>query len=138
MRRARRRATERPEGIRWGLRRAMPRTYLSAIVVAMVEVDLSSVLSATADGVALRVKVVPGASRTKLAGLLGDRLKLAVAAPPEAGKANRAVCALLAETFHVSPRDVTVVAGRTQPTKTVEVMDLDLCSATETLRILLR
>ena len=34
-------------------------------------------------GVELTVKVVPGASRTRVAGVWGTALKLAVAAPPE-------------------------------------------------------
>ena len=47
------------------------------------------------------MKVVPGASRTRLAGQLGDALKVAVAAPPEAGKANAALIELLAQVFAV-------------------------------------
>ena len=47
-----------------------------------------------AGGVELSVKVVPGASRTKVAGVWGVALRIAVAAPPEAGKANAAVVKL--------------------------------------------
>ena len=92
-------------------------------------------LTATADGIRLHVKVVPGASRTKIAGVLGDRLKLAVAAPPEGGKANRAVCELLAEVFGVAERDVLITAGHTQAVKTVEVIGVTACAATELLQI---
>ncbi len=46
--------------------------------------------------ITLKVKVVPGASRTQLSGWLGDMLKVRVSAPPEKGKANAAVEALLA------------------------------------------
>lgn len=48
-------------------------------------------------GIELRLKVVPGARHSAIVGLLGDRLKVRVAAPPEGGKANRAVCELLCE-----------------------------------------
>ncbi len=91
-------------------------------------------LTATADGIRLHVKVVPGASRTKIAGVLGDRLKLAVAAPPEGGKANRAVCELLAEFFGVAERDVLITAGQSQPMKTIEIVGVTACAATEKLR----
>lgn len=73
------------------------------------------------DGVALHLKVVPGASRTRVAGVLGDRLKVQVAAPPEAGKANKAVIALLAGILGVAKQQVAITAGPSQPTKTVSI-----------------
>ncbi len=36
--------------------------------------------------VCVRVKVVPGASRSEVVGVHGDRLRVRIAAPPEAGK----------------------------------------------------
>ena len=45
----------------------------------------------------LELKVVPKASRDRVVGWLGDRLKVQVRAAPERGKANAAVEALLAE-----------------------------------------
>lgn len=81
--------------------------------------------TASGPGVCLRVKVVPGASRDKVVGMLGDRLKLAVSAPPQAGKANKAVCKLLSGVLGVPPRDVTVTAGHTQPTKTITIAGID-------------
>lgn len=101
--------------------------------MAMGSSDPSPALEATAGGVTLRVKVVPGASRSRVAGVLGDRLKVTVAAPPEAGKANAALCDLLARTFSVPRNHVTVTAGTTQPRKTVEVAGLSLCAAAEAL-----
>jgi len=84
-----------------------------------------------ADGPACRlaVKVVPGSRKNAVAGMLGERLKIRVAAPPEDGKANRAVCALLAEQLGVRERDVTVVAGHSAPEKTIRVAGLDAATA---------
>jgi len=95
--------------------------------------DFTAALSATAAGVAVRVKVVPNASRARVAGMLGDRLKLAVAAPAEGGKANRAVCDLIAELLGAAVRDVTGTAGNTHPGKTLEVVGVSLCAAAERL-----
>ena len=39
--------------------------------------------------------IVPGASRTEIKGLHGDRLRIRVAAPPEGGRANREVLDLI-------------------------------------------
>ncbi|RME41348.1 MAG: DUF167 domain-containing protein [Planctomycetota bacterium] len=73
------------------------------------------------NAVLLPVKVVPGASRTALKGFWQDRLKVAVAAPPEKGKANDALVAFLARLLGVRRRDVTVAAGTTTPLKTVRI-----------------
>ena len=74
-------------------------------------------VTAVAHGVQVAVKVVPGSSRDRIAGCLGDALKLTVAAPPEAGKANKAVCKLLAKALGCNLRDVQVVSGATSPQK---------------------
>ena len=72
-----------------------------------------------AGGVELALKVVPGASRSAIAGPLGDRLKVRVAAPAEKGRANRALVKLLRAWLGV--RDVAIVAGLSGPEKTVRV-----------------
>lgn len=76
--------------------------------------------------VRVRVKVVPGASRSRVMGRLGDRLKVAVAAPPERGAANAELCRVLAARLGRRPADLRVVAGATSPQKTVEVPAADL------------
>ncbi|QDT16423.1 DUF167 domain-containing protein [Alienimonas californiensis] len=72
----------------------------------------------------LTVKVVPGASRSAVVGWLGEALKVRVAAPPERGKANAAVLALLAEALGVPQQAVTLAAGPTSPRKTIRVEGL--------------
>lgn len=69
----------------------------------------------------LPVKVVPGASRGEIAGWMGDRLKVRVAAPPERGKANEALVELLAEVLGVPRARVRIVSGTASPLKVVEV-----------------
>jgi len=75
------------------------------------------------DGTAilLPVKIVPGASRTRYLGEWDKRAKIAVAAPPERGKANQAVADFLADLLRIRRRDVLVVSGHTTPTKTVRI-----------------
>lgn len=74
----------------------------------------------------IAVKVVPGAKRDEIAGRLGDRLKVRVSAPPEGGKANRAICDLLAAALDVRPRDVEVVRGHASPEKTLRIRGVRL------------
>lgn len=71
--------------------------------------------------VLLWIKAVPGSSRSQVSGLLGDRLKIRIAAPPEDGKANAAICELLAEALGVKPRSVTVHSGQSHQEKTIRV-----------------
>lgn len=95
--------------------------------------DWSTILNSTSDGIAIRIKVVPGASRSKVVSVLGDRLKVAVAAPPEGGKANKAVCELFAKLLGVAKREVIITLGPMQPLKTVEVLGVSQCAATEVI-----
>ena len=78
-------------------------------------------------GFDLAIKVVPGASRSEIAGTLGDRLKVRVAAPPEGGKANRALVEVLSRWLGV--RDVEIVAGHSSAEKTVRVSGLSAIPA---------
>lgn len=63
------------------------------------------------EGVLLTVHVQPKASRTEFVGVHGAALKFRVAAPPEDGAANEALCAYLAERFGLPKRAVRLVAG---------------------------
>ena len=94
---------------------------------------LKSIIVPTSNAVALRIKVVPNASRTKIIGVLGDRLKVSVAAPPEAGKANKMVEALIAKTFKISQKQVSVAAGLNQPQKRIEIQGLTIEQITSTI-----
>ena len=71
--------------------------------------------------VRLRLRVSAGASRRRILGIHGGALKLSVKAPPERGKANRDVLALVAETFGLAASDVDLVSGDTSPDKVVRL-----------------
>ena len=51
----------------------------------------------------LPIKAVPGARRNTIVGPLGTRLKVRIAAPPEDGKANRAIRRLIADALGLRP-----------------------------------
>ena len=69
----------------------------------------------------LHLKVVPKASRDRVVGWVGDRLKVQVTAAPERGKANDAVIGVLAAALGLARSQVRIVAGETSPLKTVEI-----------------
>lgn len=78
----------------------------------------------------LRVKAVPGARRDGIAGVLGEDLKIRVSAPPEAGRANDAIAALLARSLALPARAVTLESGASAPRKRfrIEGLDADECA----------
>jgi hypothetical protein len=71
--------------------------------------------------VTLDLHIQPGASRTGVAGVHGDRLKLRIHARPVEGEANRELLRFIADTLDVALRDVTLVRGASGRSKTVEV-----------------
>ncbi len=86
-------------------------------------------------GVRVAVKVVPGASRNEIAGVLGDRVKIRVAAAPEDGKANRAVCALIAKAVGVKKSAVTVLSGASAAEKVIGIAGVAAERVREGLRV---
>ena len=69
----------------------------------------------------LAVYATPRASKDEVSGWRGDELAVRVCAPPDAGKANEAVCQLLAETLGLPKSAVRVVRGQTARHKQVEI-----------------
>ena len=88
----------------------------------------STFLAQDGDDVLIRVKAVPGASRDEVAGPVGDRLKVRVTAPPEAGRANKAICVTLARALSIKPNHVSIETGATSPEKTVRVIDCQVAT----------
>lgn len=53
--------------------------------------------------------------------MLGERLKVKVTAPPEHGRANQAVCALLAQFFQVPASAVDIISGHSSSEKVASI-----------------
>ena len=73
----------------------------------------------------VELTVSPGASRSELVGRHGPGWRARIAAPPERGRANRALVELVAELAGVPRDQVHVVAGAGSRRKVVEVAGLD-------------
>jgi uncharacterized protein (TIGR00251 family) len=73
----------------------------------------------------VRLRVAPGSARSGVVGRYGEGWKVRVSAPPENGRANEAVLALLAETLRVPRTAVTLVSGHGARDKIVGVSGLD-------------
>jgi len=70
----------------------------------------------------IRVKVIPKSSRTELTGYLPDGTwKVKVAANPEKGRANRALCDFIAEKLGVAKSKVQIVSGAASHVKRIHI-----------------
>ena len=83
----------------------------------------------------LRVKVVPSASRSEIVGVMGDRLKIRIAAPPEHGKADQALLLLMADWLET--KNIDLIAGHASAEKTVRVIGRYELSAIHLDRLIL-
>ena len=72
-------------------------------------------------GCVFQVRVVPRSRQEKVVGLHGDALKIRLTAPPEKGKANRALQEFLAGRLGVSRSDVEILSGHASRHKRVRV-----------------
>ncbi|HEX4735583.1 MAG TPA: DUF167 domain-containing protein [Thermoleophilaceae bacterium] len=73
----------------------------------------------------LAIRVQPRAKRTEVAGEREGAVVIKVNAPPVDGRANAAVCKLIAQRLGVPARDVRVVRGEKARDKVVRIEGVD-------------
>lgn len=73
------------------------------------------------DGIIVETTVVPGARRSALADVSGNRLRIRIAAPPVEGRANEELRSFLASITRRRRSQVTVLTGTTSRAKSVHV-----------------
>ena len=84
-------------------------------------------------GIRLSLKVVPGASRDRIVGALGEALKVAVSKPPQGGEANKAVVRVLAAALGLPMANVSIARGHSSPRKEALVAGLTTAELTSRL-----
>ena len=82
----------------------------------------------------LRVRVTARANRDELAGLRDGVPHVRVSAPPVEGKANQAVCKLIARALGVGKTSVSVVRGERSRDKVVRIDGVEPDAALDKLR----
>ena len=85
----------------------------------------ASPFAARADWVRVRLKVMPGARRDAVDGIVegrdGPALRVWVTAPPDDGKANAAAIAFLAREWRVPKSAIALVQGATSRQKLIHI-----------------
>ncbi len=69
----------------------------------------------------LQIKVIPSSSKDCIAGWLEDSLKVKVKAPPDKGKANKAVIKVLEKELKLTKGSVKIASGTTSSRKVIEI-----------------
>lgn len=82
-------------------------------------------LQVQSGGVQLELRIQPRASRTEVAGVMGQALKIRVAAPPVDDAANAALLRFLADRLDCPRSTVRLVRGRSSRQKVVRVDGVD-------------
>lgn len=82
----------------------------------------------------IAVRLRPRGHRDELIGLEHGVLQARVAAPPVDGRANRALCKLIAKRLGVAPSRVSVVRGARSRDKRVRVEGIDAAALAAALR----
>ncbi|TFG45174.1 MAG: YggU family protein [Gemmatimonadales bacterium] len=93
-------------------------------------------LESTEGGIRLRLRIQPRASRTEVAGLHGDTIRIRLSAPPVDGAANEELIRFLATRLGVPVRAVEITAGHGGRQKTVHVRGVGRAEAAEALGLL--
>ena len=75
----------------------------------------------TKDAITFKAKIVPGSSKTCIAGILNGMLKVKIAAPPEKGRANQQLIKFLSKFLEVKDNSIKITSGNTSPIKTIQV-----------------
>jgi hypothetical protein len=75
-------------------------------------------------GALIKIRVIPRAGQTKLAGRRGDAVLIRVAAAPVDEAANHELTTFLAQLLDVPRRTITIEAGQRSRDKRVRVSDL--------------
>lgn len=95
-------------------------------VCAMTMMQSSSEWMEVGDGyLVLRLRVQPGAKKSRVVGPHAAQLKVAVAAPPVDGKANATLLAWLAKELGLKQSDLEILSGQSGRDKRIKVTGSD-------------
>ncbi len=99
--------------------------------------NLADIILKSENGIRIRIKVSPGASRTKVIGLYGNALKVSLNAPPEKGKANQALIKLMEKVLGVPKQQISIITGQTSKQKVIEIKNIDISSCITNIKRIL-
>jgi len=79
----------------------------------------------TAQGLVLKVKIIPKSSTNKIVGWENEELKIRIAAPPEKGKANLTLIRFLSKFLGLTQAEVVLLSGEASRHKRILLVQAD-------------
>jgi len=70
------------------------------------------ILKENPEGITLRIRIQPGASRDQIVGVVEGALRLRISAPPVEGAANKQCVKFLAKKLHIAKSKITLLKGK--------------------------
>jgi len=83
------------------------------------------------DGVVIKIKVQPRASKNRIAGMLGDALKVTLTAPPVDGAANAACIEYFSSIMNLPKNRLEIISGQTGRTKLLKIFGIKIADLKE-------
>ena len=84
----------------------------------------TAMITSTAQGVIINIRVIPRSSRPGVAGTRDNALLVRLRAPPLEGAANNELVEVIARAFAVPRRTIAIVAGERSRAKRIAVMGI--------------
>lgn len=82
----------------------------------------------------LSIHAQPGAKRSNIVGLYGDKLKIAIATPPVDGKANKALIAYIAKILEIPKSKLKIISGESSREKRIRIHGINASECVNKLK----
>ncbi len=86
---------------------------------------MKEVYSISRDGIILHIKVVPRASKNEVIGIMGDRLKVKIKAPPVDGEANAEIIRFFSKLLGIPKKQIKILRGLNASSKDILFYNMD-------------
>ena len=93
----------------------------------------SNCLTESPQGIILRLKIQPRASKNEIAGVQDDALKVRLTAPPVEGAANKACCAFFAQLLNLPKSSISIASGEKSRHKNLLIQTTDTAAVRKQL-----
>jgi len=77
------------------------------------------------NNIIIKSKIIPNSSKDKIIGIHNSALKIAIAAPPVEGKANKRCISFLAKYFDIAKSKIEIISGINSKNKFIKIYNIN-------------